>query len=750
MALTDIFKKQDDTQTIEHFWSLVLGKGWIESGIWRVVDEKTEVIAQGGTTSWQEGNEESLITACDSSLSSAAANLEGDAQEPSKVVFGLPPSWIEEGSIKKERLDVLKKLSQELELTPAGFVVIPEAIVHFLKVREGAPPNGILIGLSEDSIDVTLVYNGKLSGTIEVARSMSLGADVAEGLARLPQSLTQYPSRLLLYNHRTGNLDEARQNLIEVEWKDLKVPFLHTPKVEVLPEDVSVSAVSLAGGAEVGHAKAVVLPEDEMTQEEVVGTDVPVVDQILTRELPEISPQDLGFAQGDVAQNGDVPKEEVISQEKQENIQSEAVQAESIQEQKPKTSFVPKIHMPSFSFGGGGFGKLLAILGMFLGIFLVVGALAYWYLPKAKVVIYIAPKILEKSIEFSVDQNASVIDNTNKVVPGKILEVQVSGDKTAATTGTKTVGERARGQVTITHVGGATTLKSGTVLIGPNALKFTLDESVSIASGSGLLEPSQKVASVTAADIGAQYNLAAGTKFSVGNFSEDSFGAQNGAVLSGGTSRSVAAVSQEDKDNMEKDLLAELLGKGTNEAKNKKGEKDILVEGSAAFNSDNKEFSHKVGEEAGSLKLTLSGKVSVLMLPQEGINSLILSALEKDIPGDFSLRQDQIEVSYERLTETPTTDEKNKDKQSLTSYKTIEKPGNKFVAKVRANLLPKVNTDEVALAIAGKSTSVADEYLATIPGYVRSSVTFNIHLPGKLGTLPRISRNISVEVAAEK
>lgn len=744
MALADIFKKQDNTQTLEHFWSLVLGKGWIESGIWRVVDEKTEVIAQGGTTSWQEGNIESLIAAADSSLSSAAASLEGDAQEPSKVVFGLPPSWIEEGSIKKERLDVLKKLSQELELTPAGFVVIPEAIVHFLKVSQGAPPNAILVGLSEDSIDVTLVYNGKLSGTIEVARSMSLGADVAEGLARLPQSLVQYPSRLLLYNHKAGNLDEARQSLIEVEWKDLKVPFLHTPKVEVLPEDVSVSAVSLAGGAEVGHAKAVVLPEDDMAEEEAVGTEEPVVDEVSSKELLEVSPEDLGFVRDSDVALGDVnsEKEETKPQEEIEHgepqIESDLPMPSA---QDSKHSFLPKVNVPSFSFDGG-FRRLLAIIGIFLGILLIAGTLAYWYVPKAKVVIYIAPKILEKNIEFSVDQNLEVVDNANKVVPGNIIEVQVSGDKTSATSGTKTVGERAKGQVTVTHVGGTTTLKSGTVLTGPNNLKFTLDGDVPIASGAGVLNPSQKAASVTAADIGAQYNLVSGTEFSVGNFSKDSFGARNETALSGGTSRSVSAVGKEDRENLEKELLAELLEKGTNEAKGKKGENDILVDGSAAFNTDKEEFSHKVGEEAGSLKLTLSGTVSLLVLPKEGINSLILSELERDVPSDFSLRQDQIEVSYERVIETKTTKDGKKED--------IAEPSNKFIAKVRANLLPKVNSEEIALAIAGKQTSLAEEYLATLPGYVRSSVNFNIRLPGKLGTLPRISRNISVEVAAEK
>ena len=199
MALTDIFKKPEGEKP-ENFWSLVISRAWVEAGIWRVVGEKTEVVARGEAASWQDPDSESLVTACDSTLSAATGSIEEEIEEPNRVVFGLPPSWVEDGQIKSERLELLKKISKELELTPSGFVVIPEAIVHFLKVKEGAPPNCILVGLSEDSLDVALVQTGRILGSVEVSRSMSPGADVAEGLARLP-SVSQYPSRILLYDN---------------------------------------------------------------------------------------------------------------------------------------------------------------------------------------------------------------------------------------------------------------------------------------------------------------------------------------------------------------------------------------------------------------------------------------------------------------------------------------------------------------------------------------------------------------------
>src|SRR3989344_2777182 len=256
MAIGDLFKKRDEEQR-EHLWSLVIGKAWVESGVWRVSGDKVEVVAEGGVFSWQEGDQEALIQAADSSLSAAAANLTDDISEPSKVVFGLPISWTLEGKIKSEQLESLKKLSSDLELNPVGFVSLQEAVVHFVKSREGVPPNAIFIGLVDDSIDVSLVEGGKIVGNCEVARSMALGADVAEGLARLPSKM-QYPSRVIVYNHRAGNLEDARQALIDTDWEGVGISFLHAPRVEVLDEDVGVVAVSLAGGAEVAGAVGVI------------------------------------------------------------------------------------------------------------------------------------------------------------------------------------------------------------------------------------------------------------------------------------------------------------------------------------------------------------------------------------------------------------------------------------------------------------------------------------------------------------
>ena len=201
-----IFKKQEEH---ENFWSLVLGKNLVDSAIWRVVEQKTEIIAHGGAFPYLEGDTTSLTEAADGSLSNAASQLPEGAHVPKKVVFGLSPNQLEDGEIKKEFIEILKVLSKELDLSPAGFVVIPEAITHLLKVQEGAPPNAILVGSSEEFLEITLVQNGKILGTTEVGRSMSTGQDLAEGLARLPK-VGQYPTRVLVYNHKAADIQSTK------------------------------------------------------------------------------------------------------------------------------------------------------------------------------------------------------------------------------------------------------------------------------------------------------------------------------------------------------------------------------------------------------------------------------------------------------------------------------------------------------------------------------------------------------------
>lgn len=726
MDLSNIFKSQEKKGP-EFFWSLIITKGWVEAGIWRVVGDKTEVAAEGPGSSWQEDNEETLVQAADSALSAAAASFEEEGEEPNKVVFGLPSSFAEDGSIKPERLRLLKKISEELELKPAGFVVIPEALVHLLKSREGAPPNAILVGLLEDAIELSLVENAKVTGTVEVARSMSLGADVAEGLARFPGN-RQYPSRIILYNHRVADLEEATQALIDAEWQQLKIEFLHTPKVETLEENALVAAVSLAGGAEVGQAKSVELASEELGAEEKVEEkqEKEEVGKAPEEEpeLKEVSPEELGFVEGDIAKKAKEPTPE--TQEAPPVAPPESQAQPTLKKRLPefKLPSLRGIRLPSFSFRPRG--SLLGVVVFLLVAILIAASLAYWYLPRARVTIYVAPRTLEKSLAIEVSSSA-VLNQEKGIIPGRIVNAQVSGEKTKSATGTRIVGDRARGEITIFRVGPAVTLEQQTVLTSANSLKFTLDEETKIASGSAGSAGTVK-ASVTASAIGAEYNLAADTAFVVGNLSTSDIEAKNESAFSGGSSREVAAVSEKDRIDLEEELAAELKNQGLEGIKASTAQDEILLEGSQTLSVTNRDFNRAKGEEAETLKLAMQARVEALVAPRDALTSYLQVALGKDIPEGFALRPEQVKTSFSKM----------------------EGEEGKFNLKVVANLLPQVEPNEVARNIAGKYPTTAREFLSSIPGFTRAEITVSIKFPGRLGTLPRLARNIIIEVEAER
>ena len=778
MELPNIFKKPGEEKP-EIFWSLIIDKSWIEVGIWKVEEGQVVILARGTSSTWQEGDIESLVAAADSSMSSAATEIPEDVEEPEKVVFGLHQTWIDEGDIKGEKLDLLKKISQELELKPAGFVVINEALAHYLKSQEGAPINALLTGLGEDTVDLTLVQNGKIVGSTEVGKSMSLPADIAEGLAKIP-NLPQYPARILLYDHRVGDLEEARQNLIDADWGKTGITFLHTPRVDILSEDATLAAISLAGGAEIAQATSVRFENAEIGKSAIVGlvpdadiveespvldvgsettaeaetfeAEVPISEPVIEetleqapvlpeKELEEVSPEELGFTTAAFGSPVAAPAGPV---EPVTHISGTKPGLFS-----PVQNLFNKVKLPKFNFpGGSGKHRVPAVAGVLgVAVFLILGLL-YWFLPKAEVTIFVAPKTIEKTIEFSVSPDVTVADIEKKLIPGRVQEVSITGEKTTQTTGTKAVGDAAKGKVVIYRASRTSiTLPAGTTVSGPNGLKFVLDNEQKIASGSGGARPSETEANVTAAALGAEYNLASGTVFSVGNLSDTDTWAENKAAFSGGSSREVAAVSDKDIANLESSLSTELLQKGIEELKSKLSPSDTLVESSVLLQKNTRNFSNKSGEEASTLKLKLEGKVTALVAPVEGVNQLVRASVEQEVPEGYSLKDDQIDISYKSApAETP----KTTTRKPAAKEETKTSAQKKYIAEVSANLLPKLNPDTISTSIAGKYPATAKEFLATLPGFTRAEISLNIKFPGRLGTLPRVPKNIIIDVRAEE
>ena len=724
----------------EYFWSIVLEKDWIQAGIWNAEEGKVVMISVSPPAPWADTDE--LVNAVDTALSSAVSDLPEDAQEPSKTVFAVPSAWVDEGQIKDDYLAKIKKVSTKLDLKPVGFVVLAEAIPHFLKSEEGAPVSAVLVGLGKEQIEVSLVRSGKVVGATDVMRSVSLEEDVAEGLTRVGDE-NDLPSRIILYDGKEGELEEAKTSLVGAKWEDNEnVKFLHSPKVDTIDSKNKVFATALAGGSEMTGATGVAGGAGE-------DADVaPVSEREIENETDPMSLEETGFVVNKDVVQGQVP-EPVASVDEPETEQVPFEQRESAQDKHRKFALTGVVSWAKDMFnsfvnkiaGGGQKGPKRVVYLASIGVIVLfaLAFLAWWFLPKAEVVVYISPNQLEERVGIFVDPEVASVDLDSKTLPGNVLTEEIDGTKTMSTTGTKTVGDKATGTVKLYRVGSSVSLSSGTVIEGSGGLEFVLDNDVNVASGSAS-SPSNTEVSVTAGDIGSEYNLASGESFTVSNYPTSELEAKNDDAFSGGSSREISAVSEDDTEKLLSDLTDELEEKAK-EAFKKQVEENltnqsgcsegcVFIEDSTVVEVADQDFSAIVGDEADTLRLDLTLVVSGLVVDKKSLIEVANETFKEKVPTGYVLREDQISMRF-------SFDEEDDGVYAIDVV-------------VSANLLPELKIDEIAKGIAGKSPEAAREFLKNVPGFGRVEILLKPKLPGKLGSLPRLSRNIDLQVAAEK
>lgn len=709
----------------DYFWSLIIEPGWVQASIWYVDKEskKAEVIAVSPASHWE--SDEELLAAADASLSSAVSELPEDVEEPTKTVFGVSPSWVEEGQIKPDYLEKIRNLCGKLSLVPSGFVVLTEAIAYFIKAQEGAPISGVLVGVGAEAIDVSVFRLGNLVGTVSVARSVSITEDVVEGLARFKGQ--DIPSRFLIYDGKEGQLNEVKNELTSFDWMaGDKIKLLHIPKIEIIEPREKVLAVSLAGASEIGEASAVEFEPQAEKEEGGFKTEE------IESNVEEVSEgaASFGFSDRDIKEEFKtdqideptvnpapslVNTSPILVNKSTEILNKAKVFAMGLWEK--IDNFDPKMPKNSFVFG---------LVG--LALILVLGLVAWWVLPKATVTVYVSPKKVDAEETVFIDTKLSSTNFDKKTLSAKSVSTTVDGEKTASVTGTKTIGDRAKGSVTIYNASDAVSLSAGTKLTESTGLVVTLDNDVEVEAGSAST-PKTTNASVTASDIGAQYNLASGTTFSISGH-DSSIDAKNESALSGGSSTEITAVSESDRKDLLANLTTELTENGKDKLMEDLDSSEILIDDATTATASAVNFDHKVGDEASSLKLTLDVETKGISVSKDDLAKLAAGALRDKISGGFVLRPDQIKYQFEVVG---------------TKSGVIE-----ATVRYTANLLPEIDTADISKKIVGKTRVATEEILSSTPGYTRNEIKFSFPLPTFLATLPHLTKNITIEVAAEK
>ncbi len=720
---------------------------------------------------------EELLETLDKAISRAEEMLPPNI-ETEKTVFGVKESWVEEKKIKKEHLVQLKKVCESLSLQPIGFMVISEAISHLLSEEEGAPLSAILAEVDKRNITLTLFRASKIIET----HTGHIEGSIPQTVDRLLHHFTTdvLPSRMILLD---GNHDETlAQEFLAHHWSK-SIPFLHVPQISLLPAGFDGKAMIYGAGEQMGFSVQEALGdikvltidsnetspnhrtkkketdgEEELPEEEKDALDEKekslsaeneedsapiagdnfgfVMDEDITKSA---SHADSSHARGEKATEMNPSEATRQHMNMTSHVRPSEENPSPEDENDPEKegfmrffSLIPalmgKLSLPSLPLGGiGGVSRRFIILPVIVVLLLVLG-IYYLFAVKATVTLHMEPKKIDDSTTVTL-RTDSDNDLSQKILTAKEIATSVDGTVSTTTTGKKDVGEKAKGTITFyNNSDNKKSISSGTTISSSNNLDFVTTGDIAVASASGdatSSKPGTASVGVIAKNIGNEYNLPSGTKFSIDGVSSNTLAGKNDSAFSGGSKKTVTVVAKKDTDTLIEDLTKQLEGKAKDALKDKAGGGQQILPIFTDTVLSKKSFDKDVGDEAS--KVTLQGTITFTTLSYntEDLGKVAQAAIQGKYDKDLALSNKGI----------------------ITELQDI-KPGKNGEATASlvmdAGLLPKIDEENVVQNITGKSFTDATAYLQTLPQVSGAEIQLSPSLPLLPKLLPRISHNIKI------
>lgn len=726
MDLKKIFSTSRKEEGSKAYLAVEIHEFLIKSAVWKLSSEKKpEIISFGSFEMWD--SQESLINGIDASLTNAVKDL---PSQPDEIILGLPEHWLDGDKIHSSKTDLVKRILKELSLKPLGMVTVTQAIIHHLKTTDGVPPTTILLEVYPTKVTVTVVKLGKIKASEEVGRSGDLAKDVEEALVRL--DMEQLPPQFLLTNG--SNLENEQQQLMSHSWKE-KLSFLHLPKVEVLPIDFSIEAIALSGGLEMIKSLGVDTEPEKHKDTSPISTPPP--------SLTASGLEDIGFGIEETDSVSpppltleETPIEEKYSEDVSLSTSKESeIKKDSSSESQKSNIFnrLPQLMSTFFSYIKKTFifklsSKQWFVYPLLIFVFLLITTIIYLVFGKAQITITLPSQTIEETREV-------VLSTSSK--PNTILveskEVSFQADQTIKTTGEANVGDKATGKVSIyNRTSEPIILDSGTnIESDSDNLIYTLDAEVTIASkSSDLISGEEKFGKatgvmVTASRIGTSYNIPQNTNFTVDKYSKTLLYAIGENEFTGGSSRTVKAVSQADKEDL-LSLATDEVKKGI-DSQIKQQNKDLIpiILGELEFNQQ--DFNKEIGEEAEELSLNLSASSEVLICSKSKIIDYLNQEIKKESSDSRVLASDKTNFEF-------------------TSPEILSEGNYSSELKTAGVLIPEIETDLLVEQVVAMSINKAQEKLKQSTNFKSAVILVKPRIPFLSKILPLRKENISLEI----
>ncbi len=487
---------------------------------------------------------------------------------------------------------------------------------------------------------------------------------------------------------------------------------------------------------------------------DTVFETVDPVGKNLIEALDSVNPNKVDHEFGFVSQSRNFPQSQVPSNNQtpqKETVTGLLHDSPPVTEPTTNTQVTDKGHVHSDFIskekkGMSLFSKIF--IGVGVALLLLVGFGAYYLfmvLPSAKVKLSVSSQPLVRSVTVQLSTKAAQISSKDRVLPGRSAEASVEISKEVDATGEAIIGDKAKGEVTIINkTSGEAKFKKGTVISivsSKETLKYMTDEGFTVPAKTEVpnadptLEPTpvygRVKVDVTAEAFGTKYNIDDDKNFKISGKDTDDFIATNDKKFSGGSSKTVKAVSQADLDALSKDALAESKDQIADALRAKINSTEKLVDSSIVYKKGTDVFDKKVGDQADkvSVKQTITG--TGLYYKSSDLKSLLDLLLKEFVPEGFEISEKDQNIEVGVLTAVDQT----------APAESID-----LQVKIKAYILPIVDEKSIVAKLKGAKIVDGRTYLSNIKNINSYEIDLWPKLTTYVGRFPNSEDRIEVSI----
>jgi len=503
------------------FWLIYIQDNIVSASLVVTSEKSFKILDIGPNIEWDSNIEESLYKAIDESLSTSSinANITED-QEPSLAAFVIPPYWVgSDNKITSSKLKTIKEACKKLSLKPTGFLTEDESIVEDSNSTDGFPASFILLHISPNEFYLSLVYLGHIKQRITKAINGEITGQLVESALLELNSESTLPPQIIIFGQTSPDIVNLLKEFPWVGKKNIET-FLHFPEIKYLSPQDSINTYCRVIFSQINPNFKNIKPIEELPPSSEPET------KIEEEILMETNPDSLGFYTPEETNNSTVIQDNFTQVDNQ--LPQDIIPEPNLD------SFEPQIMPPvlsvnknkKFLFSLGFFKKIKLPkfrlkINNFLWIFLIVLPIILFlplFFVKSQIIFFMNPYEFNKSIPVTLKVGADINQISNSIVPVEKKSFDIVSKASISTTGQKTIGEKAKGEIIIYNkVDKSQNIPKGSILVDSTGKKFELASAVSVAPSTsdfekGIINLGQTKTAAIALDIGSEYNINAATQ----------------------------------------------------------------------------------------------------------------------------------------------------------------------------------------------------------------------------------------------